>query len=168
MKERTGHLVMMIICAIIAIPLIFGIFGCSKGPYLEPEQSTTIEEWERDMQENPPGLSILPPSDGVRSTWTGRNRAWGWAAAFGQTADAITTVNGLSGNCREVNPLFGSDPGATEVVLVKLAVIGGAVWVVEYYLRNSSLQARYRDWVYGSLAVVGIGAAAWNINQHCN
>jgi len=167
MKRRTGYLVAAIICAIISIPLIMGITGCSKT-YLPPEQSMTIEEWEKDMQENPPQSSSLPArTDG--QAWTGWNKFWLASAIGGQSADAITTLNAMeSSYCREANPLLGGSPGDIAIIGSKVALFGVGLWYTEYYLRDDPRQQKARNAIYATFAVIGAGLGVWNYNQQCN
>jgi len=167
--ERKHHLLAAGICFAVSVVLLVFLLGCSTATYLQPEQSTTVAAWEKDMQDNPPrpsGLSVGPESGGAWTTW---NKVWFGAALGGQGADAITTLNAMeSSYCREANPLLGGSPGDIAIIGSKVALFGVGLWYTEYYLRDDPRQQKARNAIYATFAVIGAGLGVWNYNQECN
>jgi hypothetical protein len=101
------------------------------------------------------------------SNWTGFNKFWFASAIGGQTADIISTKNATNRGCSESNPIYGDDPSAGIMILVKAGIIGISLAATEYWLDGDPNQQTTRNWVYGVLAISGFGAAAWNYSQNC-
>ena len=74
---------------------------------------------------------------------------------LGQSADVATTWIILEAGGIETNPMLGPDPNLFFVLMVKLAVIALA-----FYLLKGV--ARVRVLAFGSL--IGFGAAGWNLS----
>lgn len=76
------------------------------------------------------------------------------------------TMLNLDRGCKEVNPLFGSDPSTGTIVAAKLGVLALAYVTTEYWVPVESRQSS-RNWVYGALGLTGFAAAAWNSSLDC-
>jgi len=174
-KRPIRYLLAAITCFVLALLLVL-FAGCARQPDrvtvqpLEVVNGQTVDEWIEDLEQNPPRRDPLQPYGfkAAPSTWTGWNKVWLAAGIGGQAADAATTIDALDGgNCREVNPLLGDDPDEGLIVGVKVAAVGLGLWITEYWLADHPRQRQYRNWIYGSLAVAGGGAALWNASQSC-
>lgn len=75
-------------------------------------------------------------------------------------ADIATTRSGLRGNCREANPLYGSNPSTALLVGVGIAQMGVLTW-------RAGKPGPDRS---GEIVFVGgvrLAAASWNSMQKC-
>ena len=132
---------------------------------LEVVNGQTVSEWAETLEGKPEPPQAFHTTD---NGWTGWNKFWFASAIGGQAADVVSTEHALdSGDCSEANPILGDDPSTGAVVALKVAIVGAAVWFTEYALDGHDSQQRARNWVYGSLAAFGFGAAAWNSSQDC-
>lgn len=105
------------------------------------------------------GCAALRPNP---DEWTDQERiAFGLNIAA-HTADAATTIDGLGGNCVELNPLLGSNPSAGSVIAIKALVLG-----LQYAIYNSAGMGENTH-VYGYIAAALVGGVAvWNSQQDC-
>ena len=102
--------------------------------------------------------SLRPDAD----EWTDLERYSFGLSIAAHAADAETTINGLSGNCVELNPIFGSHPSAGSVIAAKALVLG-----LQYAIYNSPNMGDNTH-VYGYIAAaIAGGAAVWNSQQDC-
>lgn len=142
--------------------------GCAKqnGGNLDAANGQSVEEWVDTLQSSPEPPQAYHSKS--QSNWTGWNKFWFASAIGGQAADALTTISGTDdGKCKEVNPVFGENPSSGAIIGIKALITGGAIWIVESIYKDNPRQQEYRNWIYGALAVSGIGAAAWNTSQDC-
>jgi hypothetical protein len=111
-----------------------------------------------------------PQSVGFKeeSNWTTWNKVTLGAAIGGQAADIASTQSALNRGCTEANPVFGDDPSTGKMILVKSIVLGATLGITEYMYAGHEDQQEIRNWMFGTLAVVGFGAAGWNSSQDCN
>lgn len=111
-----------------------------------------------------------PQSVGFKeeSNWTTWNKVTLASAIGSQAADVASTQAALGRGCSEANPIFGEDPSTGSMVLIKVALVGVSLSVTEYFYAGHEDQQELRNWVFGSLAVAGFGAAGWNSSQDCN
>ena len=162
MKRRKGYLVIAITCFVVATPLLLLMTGCGRV-YLEPVEQVPIDQM---FPAAPPMILQLDQPDS--SSWSTANKIWITAAIGGQAADAATTIHSLGGGgCQEINPLLGKTPSDEAVVGLKIVAMGIGLWATEYWLDGHPEQKKMRNWIYGTLAVAGIGAAVWNGRQDC-
>ena len=75
-------------------------------------------------------------------------------AIIGQSLDIITTAMGFNAGFVEANPLLGPGPNLWLGLLLKLALVTGIFLLVRGW---------GRPFLLGFAAVVGIGAAGWNL-----
>jgi hypothetical protein len=172
----TRYLVIAGICFILTF-LILLLVSCGQKRSttvvlhdLEVVNGQTVDAWIEDLEENPPKRDPFQ-SYGFKESaapWTGWNKFWLGGAIAGQIADGATTIEALgSGNCHEANPFFGEDPSSGLIIGAKLAAVGAGLWLAEYWYAGSDRQQECRNWIYGAMAVVGLGAGAWNAGQDC-
>ena len=154
----------LLLCLLTASFLFLG--SCTKKL---PDTVTIEQPFEQWLEQ-----SHTPPdplqSYGFKESgeWTGWNKFWLASAIGGQAFDAAATVDGLNRGCSEGNPLYGSNPSAGVIVVVKAAVIGFTYWTTEYLLADSQKQQDYRNYLYGALTIFGAGAGLYNTTLDCN
>ena len=147
---------------LIALLLLLALPACSPMPGKVDRAPTETfeEEFSRPHKAQ---IAYTAQSD---DSWTGWNKFWFGAAVGGQLADIVSTDRGLDRGCKEMNPLFGSDPSTGTIVAAKLGVLGLAYVTTEYWMPVESRQST-RNWVYGALGLTGFAAGAWNSAQDC-
>lgn len=153
----------LIRCLLVILVLFFS--GCANVKPTPPDavNGQSVEEWEKTLPASPQTAFRA-----TSTSFTGWNKFWLSSAIVGQAADAVTTVNALSGDeCKEANPILGGSPSTGAVVALKAVIFAGSVWLVEYHYSGHPRQQDYRNYIYGSLAVLGLGAAGWNASQDC-
>lgn len=171
------YLLSAVVCFVCAIGLIPLLTGCASQPKskinigkLEIVTHKSVDEWIAQVENDTYGRYPLQPV-GFKdpSAFTGWNKFWAGSALIGQTGDTVSTINALdSGKCSEGNPLMGSNPSTGAIVAFKLLVGGTVIWIAEYALKRHPKQQFYRNWLYGTLAVAGVGATVWNSSLDCN
>lgn len=91
--------------------------------------------------------------------YTPRERVALACAIVGNGADVAVTSYGIeSGRMRELNPIYGSEPDTEALVIGKLATLG-----VCYVIGEIWPDSRAKVW--SATAIIGGGAAAWNVYQ---
>lgn len=100
----------------------------------------------------------------VDISYTDLNKISLAAAIVGQSVDMISTSMAINNGGEEANPLYGSHPNYLVMGLIKASLIGGAYLAIEYLVSPDDRQI-VRNWFYGSIAVIGGGAATWNMGQ---
>lgn len=106
------------------------------------------------------GCSLAPNRD----EWTDQERLAFGLSTTAHLADLGTTIAALdSRHCKEINPLFGSNPNNGTLIAVKALAIG-----FEYAYYNSPASRGKRSHWFGYISAVIVGSAAvWNSSQDC-
>ena len=147
---------------------VFLISACSFTPgnhdLQAGHESQPTETFDEEFSR--PHVAQIAYSSESDGSWTGWNKFWLSAAIGGQVFDVVSTDRGLDRGCKEVNPLFGSDPSTGTIVAAKLGVLALAYATTEYWLPEESRQST-RNWVYSALGVTGLAAGVWNSAQDC-
>jgi hypothetical protein len=99
--------------------------------------------------------------------WTGWNKFWLAGAIGGQAADFVSTGVKLNEGCKEANPIFGEDPSMAVIGLSKAALLGLGYWYTEYLSKGHPNQQARRNLIYGTTAVLGVGAGIHNMSLEC-
>lgn len=148
--------------------LLLALPACSPMPgKVDPRPGTDSAPTETFEEEfSRPHKAQIAYTAQSDDSWTGWNKFWFAAAVGGQLADIVSTDRGLDRGCKEVNPLFGSDPSTGTIVAAKLGVLALAYATTEYWVPVESRQSS-RNWVYGALGLTGFAAGAWNSAQDC-
>jgi hypothetical protein len=171
-KEQQAKLNMLFVAtiAIISVILLVGMVATRASAEIKVSDLEIVEQpfdqWIAEQEGTPPPIETSYHYK-EEKPWTAWNKFWLASAIVGQAADIGSTVYQLSGDshCHESNPI-GSVP---VLAVLKIAAIAGTYWLTEYY-DWSSLEERQnvRNVAYGGLAIIGGGAAAYNMRQDCH
>jgi len=155
---------------LICFGLLFTLIAHSSDRItLQPlvTEGQSFEEWiEVEATSINPMATYSSKTDSEQ--WTGWNKFWFTSAIGGQIADVASTQAALNRGCSEANPLYGKDPSTGIMLLIKVSILGVSYITTEYFLYDHPLQQDLRNWVYGTLTLIGFGAAGWNTSQNCN
>ncbi len=92
------------------------------------------------------------------------NKGWFLAYIAANALDIWSTQYALDNGCTEGNPLYGSDPSAGEMILIK-TIVATIMYVSVEYLSSSETLVRNRDLVYGTGAIMLTGISLYNVSQ---
>ena len=162
MMEHAKSQALVITCYIVLLSVLCVTSGCGKV-YLEPAESVPVGKMFKAQNPEPPQAYHAES----QSEWTGWNRFWAGSALLSQTTDAVIAIDGLGNDCHGAGGMITKNGGSGEVVVLKLAGAGLAVWVAEWFYAGDPQQQQARNWIYGILAVSGAGTAVWNYQQEC-
>jgi hypothetical protein len=97
--------------------------------------------------------------------WTGWNKVFLVAGMAGQIYDVVSTVDTVDGDtCIEKNVIVGEDPSTQSLIVIKVVGISALYALVEYGVPTEYVQT-VRNWLYGTLAIMGFGAGIHNYNE---
>ena len=125
----------------------------------------SLDEFNKTYYPPDPLTEYKYKEDGNWTTW---NKILLGTAIGGSIGDVASTMNKLNEGCVEANPIYGEDPSLAFMIAMKLALYGLAYYIIETN-EETTIQEKQksRNWAYGSISVIGIGATVWNQSTNC-